>query len=96
MVRTMLSKYIKSLKEIRKRAVSAKTLNSYVAALSDIFISDMQLFTKTCEDFGITEDELLEMLNNPSISNITLFDEILHANVTNIKNGEERFVKISR
>ena len=76
----MLSGYIKKLKEIRKKAVSVQTLSSYVAVLSDLFINRIDLFTKTCSELGLTEEEVLDILNNPTLGNIGLLDEMVNIN----------------
>ena len=91
----MLSGYRNKLKEIRKKAVSAKTLNSYVAVLSDMFLENMELFTKTCDELGMKEDELLDILNNASLSNIGLLDEMIQININHLKKGIDKN-KISR
>lgn len=91
----MLSGYRNKLKEIRKKAVSAKTLNSYVAVLSDMFLENMELFTKTCDELGMKEDELLDILNNVSLSNIGLLDEMIQININHLKKGIDKN-KISR
>jgi DNA phosphorothioation-dependent restriction protein DptG len=92
----MLSDYIKKLKEIRKKAVSAQTLNSYVAVLSDLFINRIDLFTKTCSELGLTEEELLDILNNATLSNIGLLDEMININMDALKKVPGRQNKIGR
>ena len=92
----MLSGYINKLKEIRKKAVSAQTLDSYVVALSDLFINRIDLFTKTCGDLGITEEELLDILNNPTLNNIGLLDEMININKDDSKKVAGRQNKIGR
>lgn len=85
----MFSGYRNKLKEIRKKAVSAKTLSSYVAVLSDMFLENMELFTKTCEELGMTEEELLDVLNNASLSNMGLLDEMIQINVNHLRRVEK-------
>ena len=89
----MLSGYRNKLKEIRKKAVSAKTLYSYVAVLSDMFLENMNLFTKTCEELGMTEDELLGILNNASLNNIGLLDEMIQLNMKELRKVTDRRIK---
>ena len=47
------------LATIKKQAVTAKTLNSYVAVLSELFFNNIDLFYETCMELGITEEEIL-------------------------------------
>lgn len=77
----MDNKIVKQLIEIRKNSVFDKTVNSYVAILSDLFINDFSSFSKTAFEIGMTEEELLNFLKNPSISNVALLDEMLNINL---------------
>ena len=74
----MLNKYRNQLAEVRKNAVSTQALYSYVAVLSDLFMKRIDLYIKTCSEFGLREEELIGMLNNASLRHLSLFDEIIN------------------
>ena len=81
----MLNKYRNQLAEVRKNAVSTQALYSYVAVLSDLFMKRIDLFINTCSEFGLREEELIEMLNNASLRHLSLFDEIINMNIEEIQ-----------
>lgn len=85
----MLNKYRKQLAEVRKNAVSTQALYSYVAVLSDLFMKRIDLFINTCSEFGLREEELIEMLNNASLRHLSLFDEIINMNIKEIQEIEK-------
>ena len=86
----MLNKYRNQLAEVRKKAVSTQALYSYVAVLSDLFMKRIDLFIKTCSEFGLREEELIGMLNNASLRNLSLFDEIINMNIEEIQEIEKK------
>ena len=45
----------------------------------------IDLFINTCSEFGLREEELIEMLNNASLRHLSLFDEIINMNIEEIQ-----------
>lgn len=65
------------LMEIRKRTALVQTVSSYTKTLSDLFVGDMILFQKICDDYDVTPDEILELLDNASYKNVAFLDELI-------------------
>ena len=65
------------LMEIRKRTALVQTVSSYTKTLSDLFVGDMTLFQKICDDYDVTSDEILELLDNASYKNVAFLDELI-------------------
>ncbi len=65
------------LMEIRKRTALVQTVSSYTKTLSDLFVGDMTLFQKICDDYDVTPDEILELLDNASYKNVAFLDELI-------------------
>ncbi len=74
----MESKIRTRLLEIKKKSAITKTTMSYVNTISEMFLNDMTLFEYICELYGLTDDELLNLLNNCDYKYVALFDEMLH------------------
>lgn len=80
----------KQLMKVKSNAILAKAAYSYISSLSDIFISDLSLFNNCCEEFGLTDEELLEIMTNYSPPNISVLDELYQFVLTcKYKHNEE-------
>lgn len=77
------------LATIKKQAVTAKTLNSYVAVLSELFLNNLDLFYENCMELGITEEEMFELLGNPALANLPFLDELVKKNAKQILEDDE-------
>lgn len=81
-----MDKYIlENLKQARKNAVVKETIYSYIKSISELLITTPELFTKTCERFGISGEELLAIMNSDNLSNITFLDAIMAYNMNEVE-----------
>lgn len=72
-----------NLREIKNNAIITKTANAYVLSILDHFLVNNKDFTAVCDNFGLTEDELLIILGHPNISHISFLDEVAQYLVAN-------------
>lgn len=74
----MENKIRTKLIEIKKNSAITKTTMSYVNTISELFLEDITLFEYICELYGLTDDELLELLRDCDYKYIAFLDEMLH------------------
>ena len=72
-------KILEQLKRINKEAILNKSFYSYTTYISGSLLTNDGLLEKICSKYGITEEDLLQMLCNPSYSNLSLLDEMSKA-----------------
>lgn len=68
---------LENLKVTRKKAIVKGTILSYIKSISELFITSPGLFNKVCSEFGLSSDELIQILNSENLSNLSLLDEIM-------------------
>ncbi len=79
----METKIVEQLKQINKEAIVKKSFYSYTTFISDALLNKEGLFESVCLNHGINEEDLLQILKQPSYANISLLDELAMSIVNN-------------
>lgn len=79
----------KELKRIKNDMMLKKALNSYVEYIVDFLSSNIEYFYEFCELYGLSEEEMLNSLRNPSNEYITAYDHMASL-IGDIKSEDKR------
>lgn len=73
----MDKKIFESLKQIRKHAAVKRAFSSYAVSVCESLIANPELIDVTCNEYGITSEELLTILTKEDVANLSFLDELM-------------------
>ena len=72
----MENNFLLELKNLRSTVLINKAICEYVEFLTDIFIKKYDIMLEVCDYFSISESEMVDILNNCGMADISFLDEL--------------------